>query len=80
MNVALGGTLYQDLSEFLKKVLKHLQGAERSEGTHHVSVDSGSILHYAVGERILVNSYHLSMSEGIRRFRQSCVTGLIWRN
>ena len=58
MNVALGGTLYQDLSEFPKKVLKHLQGAERSEGTHHVSIDSGSILHDALGERILLNSYH----------------------
>lgn len=58
INVALGGTLYQDLSEDPEAKLKHTQLAPGNLPTHHVNVDQSSLLQNLTGERCYVNSRH----------------------
>ena len=60
LNVALGGTLYQDLpSQWERDVLKHRQDTPKWQPTHEVRVEDGS---YVAGvmdrEVVKVNSYH----------------------
>ncbi|MFD1126051.1 gamma-glutamyl-gamma-aminobutyrate hydrolase family protein [Lentilactobacillus raoultii] len=60
INVALGGTLYQDLTtQKPKGLLKHHQDAPMSQGTHHVSIVAGSKLSKIFGvTSLLANSHH----------------------
>lgn len=60
LNVALGGTLYQDLpSEWEGGVLKHRQDTPKWQPTHEVMVGEGSYLAEVMGsELVKVNSYH----------------------
>lgn len=59
INVALGGTLYQDLYvQNNKSLLKHAQTAPGSFPTHHVTVKNESHLHELIGSRAYVNSRH----------------------
>ena len=60
MNVALGGTLYQDLpSQFGGDVLKHRQTTPKWQVTHEVEVRDGSYLAEVAGRGVMkVNSYH----------------------
>ncbi|ANK60588.1 gamma-glutamyl-gamma-aminobutyrate hydrolase family protein [Loigolactobacillus backii] len=58
INVALGGTLYQDLSEDPTAKLKHAQTAPGNLPTHHVTVEKNSRLYKIMGERPYVNSRH----------------------
>ena len=59
LNVAAGGTLYQDLSMNSKPVLKHRQDAPRWHGTHAIHVESGSQLMDILGHpTIRVNTFH----------------------
>lgn len=58
INVALGGTLYQDLSEDPRKTLKHSQDAPGNFPSHHVNVEEDSRLFQLVGQRPYVNSRH----------------------
>src|SRR3954462_121414 len=74
MNVALGGTLYRDRSEYPPAARAHPGGdwerwdrvcaATLGTGptpehpTHPITVARGSRLHAALGERAVVNSYH----------------------
>jgi len=58
INVALGGTLYQDLSEDPQAKLKHSQQAAGNLPTHHVNIQTGSMLSSLIGERSYVNSRH----------------------
>ncbi|KRM12175.1 gamma-glutamyl-gamma-aminobutyrate hydrolase family protein [Paucilactobacillus suebicus] len=58
INVALGGTLYQDMSENPKAKLKHSQLAPGNLPTHHVNVESDSLLSTLIGKRSYVNSRH----------------------
>lgn len=58
-NVALGGTLYQDIYSQLKDLVKHVQQAPTYYGTHRVRIKAGSKLHRILGkEEVSVNSYH----------------------
>lgn len=58
INVALGGTLYQDLvTQYPAKQLKHQQAAPGDQPTHHVTV-TASALQVAVGRHPFVNSRH----------------------
>ena len=55
--VALGGRIWQDISE--KTTVKHSQDAARYEQTHSVKIDTDSTLYKLYGkERLLVNSFH----------------------
>ena len=53
--MALGGKVAQDV----KTEIKHSQDADRTEPTHSVQVEKGSILHGIYGEeKLYVNSFH----------------------
>lgn len=58
INIALGGSIYQDLSEDPRKTLKHAQDAPGNLPSHHVTVDEDSRLFKLVGRRPYVNSRH----------------------
>ncbi|HET7273142.1 MAG TPA: gamma-glutamyl-gamma-aminobutyrate hydrolase family protein, partial [Rubrobacter sp.] len=60
LNVALGGTLYQDLpSQWEGSLLKHMQDTPKWQPTHEVSVGEGSCFAEIMGhELVKVNSYH----------------------
>ena len=58
INVALGGTIFQDLSEDPRQTLKHSQDAPGNFPSHHVNVDQDSRIFNLVGSRPYVNSRH----------------------
>ncbi|HSJ39011.1 MAG TPA: gamma-glutamyl-gamma-aminobutyrate hydrolase family protein [Planococcus sp. (in: firmicutes)] len=60
LNVALGGTNYQDLeAEFEGKLNQHLQLAMRTHRTHTVELEEDSRLYEIMGEKKFhVNSFH----------------------
>lgn len=58
LNVACGGTLYQDLSHMAGSYIKHVQNSARYEPAHKVSLAAGSLLHGLFGGELWVNSYH----------------------
>ncbi|WP_068983041.1 gamma-glutamyl-gamma-aminobutyrate hydrolase family protein [Lysinibacillus xylanilyticus] len=61
LNVALGGTVYQDIdSEYhSSKLLKHKQQAARGVATHYVHVTPDTLLKTIIEEaQIAVNSFH----------------------
>lgn len=60
VNVAFGGTLYQDIPTQCPQAHGHYQDtASRSEGYHTVTVLPGTVLASALGEeKLLTNSYH----------------------
>ena len=59
LNVALGGTLYQDLPSSLPSVFQHNQKRNPDEASHSVEVVAGTKLHHIFGnERLFTNTYH----------------------
>jgi putative glutamine amidotransferase len=59
INVALGGTLIQDIPSQVKEPIKHTQIVDRSRDTHWVMVSKDSKLYEMMGtDRIRVNSLH----------------------
>src|ERR671914_1545112 len=72
LNVALGGTLYQDLpSQWGRDVLKHRQDTPKWQPTHEVSVRDGSYIAEIMGREVVkVNSYH---HQGVRVLAEGLV-------
>lgn len=59
LNVACGGTIWQDLSMIPGRTIDHMQkSACRSEVSHHILTEQGSLIRQYIGPRILVNSFH----------------------
>lgn len=59
LNVAFGGTLYQDIPSSIPTALQHQQLAQVDEATHHVQIVSHTKLHHIFEEGIiLTNSFH----------------------
>ncbi len=59
LNVALGGTLVQDIPSQIPRAIKHSQQAPRWHGTHGVSINSQGILSRLLGNAsVMVNSFH----------------------
>lgn len=60
LNVAFGGTLYQDIiSQSDSPLLQHDQKAKREHPSHAVHIAQGTILSsIAASEKIMVNSFH----------------------
>jgi putative glutamine amidotransferase len=60
LNVALGGTLYQDIASQLPDSLGHAPKADKAVNTHRVRVAEGSRLHKLFGRKrdIWVNGKH----------------------
>ena len=72
LNVALGGTLYQDLpSQWDGDVLKHRQATPKWQPTHEVEVRDGSYIAEVMGRDVVkVNSYH---HQGIKDLAEGLV-------
>lgn len=58
LNVANGGTLYQDLSFIEGCYIKHNQGGLPSIATHTTSIVEGTKLHAILGDTVMTNSFH----------------------
>ena len=59
VNVALGGTLYQDIPTEIKTDISHRQTEPKSSHSHDVNVTEGTPLHALVGKsRMGANSFH----------------------
>ena len=59
LNVALGGTLYQDIPRQVPASLNHAPSADRSVMTHKIKIETGTHLHKIIQRRnIWVNSKH----------------------
>lgn len=59
INVALGGSLYQDLSEYSNWKIKHQQyGTAWQTSTHSIKITSNNVIHDIFGDTACVNSLH----------------------
>ncbi len=58
VNVALGGTLYQDLPSQYSGCIRHGQKQRGKYASHRVTLQAGSKLHGLYGDTALVNSFH----------------------
>ena len=59
LNLALGGTIYQDISMRQEKSLNHSQiSVDRSDICHQISISKSSLLYKLCGETTEVNSVH----------------------
>lgn len=59
LNVALGGTLVQDIPSECRTDIDHDDEGARNSRTHEVSIEPGSLIAKAVGtEHVSVNSFH----------------------
>jgi putative glutamine amidotransferase len=59
LNVALGGTLVQDISRQVENALNHVQQAGKNVNTHTISLEPGSILSSILKRlKLLVNGRH----------------------
>lgn len=71
LNVALGGSLYQDLSLYSAWKIKHAQQPTQPQfATHKIKVAEKSLLRSLIGETFSVNSYH---HQGIKDLADSLV-------
>lgn len=70
LNVALGGTLYQDESERTLPSLLHSQQAPRADKFHRIVLEADSIPGKLFGRELNVNSFHhqsiRDLGEGLR--------------
>lgn len=71
LNVAAGGSIWQDIGESGPTFLKHMQDAPRWHPTHTIDVEPGSRLAGILGtERVRVNSlHHQAVREPARGFK-----------
>ena len=59
LNVALGGTLVQDIPSQCETDIAHDEESARNSRTHEISVEPGSLIATAIGtEHCTVNSFH----------------------
>lgn len=59
LNVARGGTLYQDLEAQMSGVIKHEQGIPADRPSHYIKLEGDSLLaQWAGGKTVRVNSSH----------------------
>ena len=58
INVAAGGTLYQDLSLIPGNILKHNQISNPTLKTHKVEIKENSFISSIFGKETMVNSFH----------------------
>ncbi len=71
LNVALGGTLVQDIPSEVDTSIDHDEDSPRERRSHEISVEPGSLIAGALGaERVTVNSFHHQsvkrVAEGMR--------------
>lgn len=71
MNVALGGTLYQDLSLREQHTFSHQQKERKDFPSHGIHIKKDSFLFQALGSQAFVNSFH---HQAIQRLADGFVT------
>ncbi|MEG0842991.1 MAG: gamma-glutamyl-gamma-aminobutyrate hydrolase family protein [Romboutsia sp.] len=75
LNVALGGTMYQDLKYIEESHIKHSQSTKKYLGTHSIKIEEGCKLEVILGNDVLVNSYHhqsiKKLGEGLKAIAYS---------
>ena len=76
LNVASGGTLYQDIPTQITNGIQHVQKTVESFPTHHIQVSKGTFLYDIFGEKGFVNSHHhqcvKDLGEGFEIAAKSC--------
>ncbi len=66
LNVAMGGTLVQDLPSERPSTINHDESSERTERSHAITLVEGSLVAQATGTReLMVNSYHHQAADQI---------------
>ena len=59
LNVALGGTLVQDIASQCETNIAHDEDGPRDSRSHEITVEPGSLIAEAIGtEHLTVNSFH----------------------
>ena len=58
LNIACGGNVYQDLSEYPREYFKHSQIAPRTQCSHTVKTEEDSLLCKLLGPSFQTNSFH----------------------
>lgn len=58
LNVAYGGTLYQDISYIDGCNIKHMQSSKRNAPGHNVEIAEGTCLYDILGSIAVTNSFH----------------------
>jgi putative glutamine amidotransferase len=59
INVALGGSLYQDIASQLPNAVEHQQAAKKATGGHVIRIQPGTLLHRILRrENLQVNTTH----------------------
>lgn len=58
LNVACGGTLWQDIYTIRPEILKHRQESGARHGSHTIRVQSGTLMEKLFSDKTLVNSFH----------------------
>lgn len=58
LNVALGGSLYQDISYIEGVKLKHMQNSLKGSPSHTVDIIKGTRLFEELGEKVITDSLH----------------------
>lgn len=59
LNVALGGTIIQDIEANIDKAIKHYQTSARTDATHDITITENSRFHKQIGSlKARVNSMH----------------------
>ncbi len=71
LNVALGGTLVQDIASQCETDISHDEEGPRDSRSHEITIERGSLIAKAIGtERCTVNSFHHQsvkrVAEGLR--------------
>ena len=59
LNVAMGGTLIQDIPSEIQNPIQHRQNGPRNYGSHTIKIEKGSLMAKLLGEKdVAVNSFH----------------------
>lgn len=58
LNVAFGGTLYQDLSQIEGSYIKHSQSSKGDMPGHSIDIMEDTLLYNVLGQSNLINSFH----------------------
>lgn len=67
LNIAYGGTLYQDISLIGSEVLKHRQQGLCCFPTHSIRITEESMLYQILGKEVMVNSFHHLAIKGVAK-------------
>ena len=75
INVAFGGTLYQDVSYATDSPIMHKQESHLSEKCHSIYIEENSIVSEVFGNSYIVNSgHHQAVKEVAPNFRNTAVS------